>query len=166
MTAATIAYMCSVLSLAGSSAWANSAELGTRTIPAASCVPSGNPAQNALAEWSLGSWILSKNGRFSLTCALPVGAGQLTGYRISYRDPDGRTGNASVKAFLLRTDVPPKLGPGNTTFLPCDFLSNAQGTATGSYTNQTVPCAESVRKGAFYSFRGRTLASRGGGRFC
>ena len=76
----------------------------------------------------------------------------MTGYRISYRDPDGRTGNASVKAFLLRTDVPPTFGPGSTTFLPCDFLSNSQGTVTATFTNHTVSCSQSINDNAFHYF--------------
>ncbi|MGD9512229.1 MAG: hypothetical protein AB7I59_11150 [Geminicoccaceae bacterium] len=135
-----------------SAALANSAEFRHLTIPAASCVPSGTPAQNALGKWTVGSWDLSRNGTFKLTCALPVATGSLTDFRISYRDPDGRTGNASVKALLVRAKVPPLYGPGNTTYLDCDFLSNKQGTTTGSFTHQVVACPHPIEADAFYFF--------------
>ena len=81
--ALAIVPMCLANSLLASPAYANSAELLGITIPAASCVPTGTPAQNTLGVWSLGQWNLTKNGTFRLTCALPVDKGQMTGYRYS-----------------------------------------------------------------------------------
>lgn len=141
-----------VLAASSSVALANSSELQRLTIPAAACVPSGTPAQNALGKWTVGSWDLSRNGTFRLTCALPVAAGKLTSFRISYRDPDGRKGNASVKALLVRAKVPPLYGPGNTTYLDCDFLSNRRGTTTDSFTHQVVACPEPIAADGFYFF--------------
>jgi hypothetical protein len=131
-----LAVAVSVLVSSASTALANSSELHRLTIPAAACLPSGTPAQNALGKWTVGSWA----------------TGKLTNFRISYRDPDGRKGNASVKALLVRAKVPPLYGPGNTTYLDCDFLSNKQGTTTDSFTHQVVACPQPIEADGFYFF--------------
>jgi hypothetical protein len=140
-----------LLSVGTSLASANSDTLRGTMIPASACVPFGINTDIVRAATDYGSgWRLLANGSLRLLCPFQV-RDTMTSYRIHYRDPDGRSGNASVKVSLDERQILPS-GTLSHSASRCSFASNKQGTPTTYFARVTIPCTKKLVPGRFYDF--------------
>jgi hypothetical protein len=139
---------------------ANDRSLRALMIPASSCQVDQNRPFEENPFKRPDAIVRFTPGVYEILCPLPVNNIEMSGtgsdndisrFRVTYRDTDGRGSGAEVLVMLNRTVL---LSDGSgLRFVPvCRWSSNTDGPDNEGHTSDVVPCQHDVLSRNFYAF--------------